>query len=190
MTAETTDTRTIGKRVSRVEDPSLVRGKARFVDDIHIDGMLHAVFVRSQYAHARIRSIAKSAALEMPGIRAVLTAADIGPYLTADRLKVALPDRSYKQQRDRPILAVSEVAYVGEPFAVVIADDPYLAEDAAMQVGVEYEPLPAATECRAALLPGANLVHADATTNLLAEFTSGYGDADDDCRKSGGDCAG
>ena len=178
MTAETTDTRTIGKRVSRVEDPSLVRGKARFVDDIHIDGMLHAVFVRSQYAHARIRSVAKSTALEMPGIRAVLTAADIGPYLTADRLKVALPDRSYKQQRDRPILAVSEVAYVGEPIAVVIADDPYLAEDAAMQVGVEYEPLPAATECRAALLPGANLVHADAATNLLAEFTSSYGDAD------------
>ena len=178
MTDEATHTGTIGRRVPRVEDPSLVRGKGRFVDDIHIDGMLHAVFVRSQYAHARIRSISKSAALAMPGVHAVLTAADIRPHLTVDRLQVALPDRSYRQQRDRPILAGVEVVYVGEPIAVVIAEDPYLAEDAATHVEVEYEPLPAATECREALLPGANLVHADAATNLLAEFTSRYGDAD------------
>lgn len=171
-------TRTIGKGVARVEDPELVRGKARFVDDIHIEGMLYAVFVRSPHAHAEIRSILKDSALAAPGVRAVLTCDDIRFHLQAERLVVALPDRSYKQHRDRPILAAAEAVYVGEPVAVVVADSAYLAEDAAALVEVEYEVLAAATDCRAALAPDAARVHTDATTNLLAEFTSSYGDTD------------
>ena len=125
--------------------------QGRFVDDIHIDGLLHAVFVRSPHAHAKILSIGKDAALAAPGVRAVLTADDIARHVTTDRLVVALPDRVYKQQRDRPILAKNETVYVGEPLAIVIADEPYLAEDAAALVEIDYEPL----ACRDRLSCGA-----------------------------------
>ena len=101
-------TKTIGKRLPRLEDRDLLRGKARFVDDIHIDGLLHAVFVRSPHAHAKLLSIGKDTALAAPGVRAVLTADDIARHVTTDRLVVALPDKVYKQQRDRPILAKTE----------------------------------------------------------------------------------
>ena len=171
-------TKTIGKRIPRLEDRDLLRGKARFVDDIHIEGLLHAVFVRSPHAHAKILSIGKDAALALPGVRAVLTADDIAGHVTTDRLVVALPDRVYKQQRDRPILAKSETVYVGEPLAVVIADKPYLAEDAAALVEIDFEPLPAVTDCHAALAPDAARAHADASANLLAEFSSAYGDVE------------
>ena len=171
-------TKTIGKRLPRLEDRDLLRGKARFVDDIHIEGLLHAVFVRSSHAHAKIISIGKDAALAAPGVRAVLTADDIARHVTTDRLVVALPDRVYKQQRDRPILARNETVHVGEPVAVVIADKPYLAEDAAALVEIDYEPLAAVTDCHAALASDAARAHADASTNLLAEFSSAYGDVD------------
>jgi aerobic carbon-monoxide dehydrogenase large subunit len=171
-------TKTIGKRILRIEDPDLIRGKARFVDDIHVEGLLHAVFVRSPHAHAKILSVGKDAALAAPGVHAVLTADNIAHHVTTDRLAVALADRTYKQQRDRPILAKHEVVYVGEPIAIVIADTPYVAEDAATLVEIDYEPLPAVTDCHAALEPNAARAHGDASTNLLAEFSSAYGDAD------------
>ncbi|MGA9009401.1 MAG: xanthine dehydrogenase family protein molybdopterin-binding subunit, partial [Xanthobacteraceae bacterium] len=139
-------TKTIGRRIARIEDADLIRGKGRFVDDIHVDGMLNAVFVRSPHAHAKIISIAKETALAAPGVRAVLTADDIARHVTTDLLSVALPDRTYKQQRDRPILARHETVYAGEAVAIVIADAPYLAEDAAALVEIDYEPLPAVTD--------------------------------------------
>src|SRR5215475_11005588 len=97
----------------------LVRGKARFVGDIQFPHMLHASFVRSPHAHARIDSIDKSAALEMPGVVAVLTSHDIRGIAKSDRLDVALPDRTYKQRRDRLILATDETVHVGEALAMV-----------------------------------------------------------------------
>jgi carbon-monoxide dehydrogenase large subunit len=168
-------TKTVGRRTGRVEDADLLRGKARFVDDIHIDGMLHAAFVRSPHAHAKIVSIDKTNALAMPGVRAVLSRDDIRTRMVTDRLTVALPDRSYKQQRDRLVLAGDETVYVGEAIAMVIADDPYLAEDAVPLVEIEYDILPAISDCRIALSTGAAPVHSDASDNLLAEFTSSYG---------------
>ncbi len=87
----------------------------------------------------------------MPGVHAVLTANDIRSHAATDRLAVALPDRNYRQQRDRPILAGEETVYVGEASPMVIADDPYLAEDAAGLVDIAFEPLPAVADCRAAL---------------------------------------
>jgi aerobic carbon-monoxide dehydrogenase large subunit len=168
--------KTFGKSTRRLEDPDLLRGKARFVDDIHIDGILHAAFVRSPHAHCKILSIDKTNALAMPGVRAVLTREDIRARVVSDRLAVALPDRTYRQQRDRLILAGEEAVYVGETIAVVIADTPYLAEDAVARVDIEFDPLPAVSDCRQALLPGAAPVHSDATDNLAAAFTSSYGD--------------
>ncbi len=167
-----------GKRVGRLEDEDLLRGRGRFIDDVRLPGMLHAAFVRSPHGHAAIRSIDKSAALAHPGAHAVFTLADLMPHLRAERLVVGLPSKSYQQDRNRPILAIDEVVHVGEPVAIVIADNRYLAEDAAALVGVDYEPLPAASDCRAALADGAPRVHRNALHNLLAEFDTGFGDVD------------
>ena len=168
----------IGKSVSRVEDPALLAGRGRFVDDIHLPGTRAAVFVRSQHGHATIRGIDTSVAADMPGVRAIYTYADIVPQLTTDKLSVALPSGAYRQTVDRPVLAHDEVCHVGEPIAVVIADERYQAEDAATRVAVDYEPLPAVADCRAALEPGAPPAHRGGDGNLLAEFTTEYGDCD------------
>src|SRR5687767_7009010 len=136
------------RAAERLEDAALLRGRGRYVDDIHLPGMLHAAFVRSPQAHAAIRGIDKSAALALEGARAVLTLDDLRPYLRNERLVVGLPSPSYKQERNRPALAGDEVVHVGEPVAMVIADSRYLAEDAAALVAVDYDPLPAAVDCR------------------------------------------
>ena len=168
----------IGSSVPRLEDAALLTGQGRYVDDIRLPGMLHAAFVRSPHAHAAIRGIDKSGALALAGVRSVLTLEDLRPWLRNERLVVGLPSPSYRQERNRPALAGAEAVHVGEPVAIVIADDRYLAEDAVARVAVDYEPLPAVADCRAALAPGAPPVHSDAPHNLLAEFAMGYGDVD------------
>ncbi len=162
MPASVGVSKTFGKSTARVEDRDLLRGKARFVGDISLPGMLHAAFVRSNHAHAMIKSIDKSAALALAGVVAVLTSKDIRAVPTTDRLAVALPDRTYRQQRDRLILTTDETVYVGEAIAMVVAVDAYVAEDAAGLVEVEYDMLPAASDCRRALAASAPLVHSDA----------------------------
>ena len=165
-----------GRRVGRIEDPALLRGKALFVDDIDLPGLVHAAFVRSPHAHAVIASINATAARAAPGVRAVLTARDLKPHLRSEVLATGLPSPSYRQDVHRPVLAASEVAHVGEPVALVIADSRYLAEDAAALVEVAYEPLPVVADCRAALAPGAPRAHRGAPHNVVAEFDMGYGD--------------
>ena len=167
-----------GTSTERVEDRALLRGGACFVADIRLPGMLSAAFVRSPHAHARIVEINSNAALALPGVAAVLTADDLKTLTTTNRLVVALPDKTYKQQRDRFILADGETVHVGEAIAMVIASDAYTAEDAAGLVEIEYELLPAAGDCRAALRADAPPVHSDGTDNLVAAFASAYGDVD------------
>src|SRR5689334_13529535 len=104
----------VGQSIRRLEDPDLLRGRGRFVDDIKLPGMLEAAFVRSPHAHARISGIDKAAALACPGVHAVLILDDLRPHLTSDLVEVALPSPSYKQDRHRPVLAASEVVHVGE----------------------------------------------------------------------------
>src|SRR5688572_7159922 len=162
----------------RLEDAALLRGEGRYVDDIRLPGMLHAAFVRSPHAHAAIRGIDKSAALALPGVKAVLALEDLRPWLKNERLVVGLPSPTYRQERNRPALACGETVHVGEPVAIVVAADRYIAEDAIALVAVDYDPLPAAVDCRAALEPGAPTVHNGAPHNLLAEFSMGYGDVD------------
>jgi aerobic carbon-monoxide dehydrogenase large subunit len=172
-------TKTFGHSTLRIEDRDLLCGKARFVADIKMPGTLHAAFVRSPYAHARIVAIDKSAALALPGVVAVLTAEDIRAAATTDRLVVALPDKTYTQLRDRYILAVQETVYVGEAIAMVVATDAYVAEDAAALVEIDFARLPAVADCRAALAADAPRVHSDAEDNLVAAFKSSYGDVED-----------
>ena len=162
----------------RLEDDPLVRGRGRFVDDIHLPGLLEAAFVRSAEPHAAIRGIDTAAARAMPGVHAVLTLADLRPHITTERLVVGLPSPAYRQQADRMVLAGGEVVHVGEPIAIVVADSRYIAEDAAAHVAVDYEPLAATSDCRAALADDAPRVHRDAPHNLAAEFKLGYGEVD------------
>ncbi|MFL2669049.1 MAG: xanthine dehydrogenase family protein molybdopterin-binding subunit [Alphaproteobacteria bacterium] len=165
-----------GTRAKRLEDPSLLRGRANFIDDIQFPAMLQAAFVRSPFAHAGVKGINIEAALAHPGVHAVLTMDDIRPHLINERLVVGMPSPSYKQNRDRPALAYDEVTYVGEPVAVIVAENRYIAEDAATKVDVDYDPLPASADCRDAMAPGAPVAHRDADHNLLAEFNMEYGD--------------
>jgi aerobic carbon-monoxide dehydrogenase large subunit len=168
-----------GISVPRLEDADLLRGRGRFVDDIRLPGMLEGAFLRSPHPHATIRGIVKDAALALPGVRAVYTLADLMPHLTTERLKVEMPSPSYQQHLHRPALAIDEVVYVGEPIAFVVADSRYIAEDAVALIDVEYDVLPAAVDCRAALAGGAPKVHRDGPHNLLAEFDMEYGRVDE-----------
>lgn len=165
-------------RVLRLEDPDLLRGQAKFVDDIRFPDMVHAAFVRSPHGHAKINRIDKTAALALPGVHAVLTLDDLLPHLATHWIVVGLPSPAYKQDINRPALTGGEVVHVGEPVAIVLADNRYIAEDAVTLVDVDYDPLPAIGDPRAALQPGATLVHSGTPHNLLAEFDMGYGDVD------------
>ena len=136
----TVATRYVGSRVPRVEDSRLLTGHGTFVDDVTRPGMLHACFVRSPLARARIGGIDASEALALPGVRAVFTAADLNPDVKEAWHAVAgrdVPDTP------RPPLAESEVKFVGDPVALVVADNRYIAEDAIELVEVDYEPLTA-----------------------------------------------
>src|SRR5438270_12820214 len=135
---ETAAARYTGTRVHRVEDPRLLQGRGTFVDDITRPGMLHACFVRSPFARARIRGIDTTAALALPGVRAVFTAADLNPGVHEQwytSMGKDIPDTP------RPPLAADEARFVGDPVALVVATDRYVAEDAADLVDVDYEAL-------------------------------------------------
>jgi carbon-monoxide dehydrogenase large subunit len=168
----------IGRSVPRLEDLDLLHGRGKFIDDLHLPGMLEAAFVRSPHAHAVIRGIDKASALEVRGVHAIFTREDLLPHLRAEHMVVGLPSASYKQDLNRPALAGDEVVHVGQAVAIVIADNRYIAEDAAALVETDYEPLPAASDCRAALAPDAPRAHRKSPHNLLAEFNMGYGDVD------------
>jgi carbon-monoxide dehydrogenase large subunit len=136
LTAGTT--RYAGARIARVEDPRLLTGHGTYVDDVTRPGMLHACFVRSPYARARIVGIDTSAALELDGVHAVFTAADLNPGVHEAWFALAGKD---VPDSPRPPLADTEVRFVGDLVALVVADDRYIAEDAADLVDVEYDAL-------------------------------------------------
>ena len=169
---------TLGKRVPRIEDPALLRGRACFVDDLRFPDLLHAVFVRSSEAHARVRGIDISTAMTVPGVRAVLTLDDLRPHVTRVTMPLAQPSGAIRHVLDPPVLADGEVRYVGEPVAAAIADSPYRAEDAAALVEIDYEPLPASIDSRWALEPAAPPVHSAIPDNLVAALSMAYGDCD------------
>ncbi|MBT6426827.1 MAG: xanthine dehydrogenase family protein, partial [Rhodospirillaceae bacterium] len=167
-----------GERLKRVEDPPLLRGGARFVDDIPMAGILHAAFIRSPHPHAAIIAIDAEAARAMDGVQAVYTQADITPHLTQDRLPLGFRDKRLPSDVTQCVLAGEEVCYVGEAVAVVVADNRYIAEDAAALIDVEYEILGSVSDCRAAIAPDAPRVRGSIGTNALIEFVQEYGDAE------------
>jgi aerobic carbon-monoxide dehydrogenase large subunit len=166
----------IGARVPRIEDQKLLRGTARFVDDIASPGALSAAFARSAHPHALIRGVDLGAARALPGVVAVLTLDDLAPVLKQRRM-MRVSNSGTRLDASWPFaLSNGEVSYVGEPVAIVIASDRYVAEDAAALVSIDYEPLPVVTDCRtAARAPG---VRRELSSNQVVSQTVGFGDAE------------
>ena len=156
-----------GRRQVRAEDDNLITGRGRYIDDIRFPGMLHVAIVRSQAARARIK-VDTAAALAAKGVHAVFTAADLPP--AARILPDCHPNPTLKHPRGPQVLADREVRYVGEPIAAVVAEDRYLAEDAAELVAVDYEEMPAVVDLAAALAEKSALVHQDMQSNLAARI--------------------
>lgn len=168
-----------GAEVQRMEDPKLVTGNGHYVDDMHLHGMLHAAFLRSSHAHARIRSIDTSAAAALEGVHGVFTLADLGPQAAGKAMNQLYPAPVIKQDITQFPLAHEEVCYVGETVAVVVADSRAIAEDALALIDVDYEPLPAVVDCRTALDADAPKAHANSPDNLAGQLRAKFGDIDD-----------
>lgn len=166
----------IGARVVRKEDKRFITGKGRYVDDIKLTGMTHAHFIRSPQAHAKVKKIDSSAALNMPGVVAVLT----GQQLVDDKVgnlicgwAITSKDGSPMKMGAWPAMAPETVRFVGQAVAVVIADSKNLARDAAEAVVVDYEELPAVADIQAAIKSGAPQLHPEAPGNQVYDWVLG-----------------
>lgn len=166
----------IGRRVRRLEDPRLLRGRGRFVDDVSEPRTAHVTFVRSTVASGRVRHLDVSEATALPEVLAVLTAADLASHCPGWRGLLSWPGMLAAEQF---ALASDIVHHVGEPVVLVVATSRAAAEDAAETVLVEYDELPAVLDPVAALEPGSPLVHEELGTNLCFGSPFGSGDVDD-----------
>ncbi|TMD34603.1 MAG: xanthine dehydrogenase family protein molybdopterin-binding subunit, partial [Chloroflexi bacterium] len=162
----------IGRRMRRVEDERLITGKGRYAGDVRLDDLVHVVFCRSVLPHARIRAVDASIARSMPGVIAVWTADDV-PEVAAGLSDWGPEDMD---SRGRPILNRDEVNYVGEAFAVVVAESRYQAQDAAEQVSAELDPLPGVGDVTSATAAKAPTVHPDMKSNVARKASTKYGD--------------
>jgi carbon-monoxide dehydrogenase large subunit len=165
-----------GVAVRRKEDGRLVTGKGRFLDDLSWPGLLHAAIVRSPHAHARIVRVDSGVALGLPGVVAVLTVAEL-PECGAAVVPTLVPPTTFRRH-EHPAIAGPEIRHAGEAVAVVVADDPYRASDAAEAVSVEYTELAVAADVATALRPDAGRVFAGWPDNVAGVSTGAVGDAD------------
>src|SRR5580692_11456392 len=167
----------VGQSVPRKEDPMLLRGMGHYTDDVSLPGQVFAVMVRSQVAHGVIRAIDKDAALKMPGVLGVYTAADLQGY---GPLKCVVPfnnrDGSPMKKPLREALAKGKVRYVGDPVAYVVAETVLQAKDAAEAVSVDIDALPAVTSAEDAAQAGAPQLYDDVPGNVSLDYH--FGDAE------------
>jgi aerobic carbon-monoxide dehydrogenase large subunit len=160
----------VGERVKRREDPRLIRGRATYVDDIALVGMQHLVFKRSDIAHGRIRAVDTSAAERMDGVVAVFTGAQVAEFLGPMPIGTPFPSPEHRA------IAVDTVRFAGEPVAVVVARDRYVAKDAADAIVVSYDPLPAVVDLERAMTGQPAVLHKDFPNNLAVPLVpSGTG---------------
>ena len=172
----------IGQRVKRREDPRLITGSSTYIDDIRLVDMLYMAILRSPYAHARIRRIDTSRAMQQPGVVAVFTGEDImqvcAPLPMAHRIpQMVNTPKLYP-------LAVEKVRYAGEAVVAVVATDRYAARDALDAIDVEYEELPVVIDVEKALEPGAPIIHEEFGTNTAFTWNLGGGDVDEAFRQA------
>ena len=163
----------VGRALPRREDVRFLRGEATYLDDVELPGLLDVAFVRSPYAHAYLGAVDAAAALEQPGVLAVLTGAELGaPDLLPGSLEGA-----FVADAGHPVLARAKVRYAGEPVALVVAESRALAEDAAELVDVEYEPLEPVLHPRQAA--EGQLLHEHVAENVLVRWSHSHGDVED-----------
>ncbi len=165
----------IGARVQRLEDPRMLTGHGRFLDDINLPGTLHIAFCRSDHGHARIMAIDSAEAAGMSGVAAVITAADIEGLVKTVR---ATSTMAHFHGTELPVLANDKVRHVGEPVVAVLAASRYLAEDAAERIVVTYEALPTVIDPVAAAEPDSPLLHEEIGSNVLIARTFERGEVD------------
>jgi len=175
----------VGQSLLRREDARLLVGRGQFVADLKLPDILHAVFVRSQVAHARIRSVDLSRAATAPGVVLAMTGADLLQLLPpVPDTQLSLPQKWTTQIQhtfrnpQQSLLAHDKVRHVGEAVAVILAESRYLAEDAAELVTVDLEPLSAVVDAEQALTAGSAVLHEQYATNLIGEFQVEKGDVD------------
>jgi aerobic carbon-monoxide dehydrogenase large subunit len=167
--------KTVGARIKRREDPSLIRGLGQYVDDVRLPDMLHVAILRSPHSHARIKNVDTAVARQHPGVVAVVTGAELRDQIgtlptTADNPTLRIP-KHY-------VLAVDKVCYVGEGVAAVVAEDRYGACDALDLIQVEYEALPAITDPEKALTPESPVIHSEWPDNMAFRWEHKQGDVD------------
>ncbi len=162
--------RWVGTRYPRKEDAALLTGNARFIDDMEpVPGIRHAAILRSPHPHARIVSIDTSKADELAGVHGVVTGAEIADVINPIPSAIRVPIKFYP-------IAIDKVRYVGEPVAVVAAEDRYIAEDALELIEIEYDPLPATADPKFGASGDAAILHDDVGSNLVHHRTFRYGD--------------
>jgi len=164
-----------GQSVKRFEDPRLLTGQGAFLDDLTFQGMLHAAVLRSPHAHARITSIETAAARHLPGVVAVITADDL------EGVVEPVPTRRETEADElqppvHPVLARGKVCYVGQPIAIVVAQDLSLAQDARELIQVDYAPLPPVIDPLEAMQADAPIVHQELGTNIALRTLNAGGD--------------
>jgi carbon-monoxide dehydrogenase large subunit len=164
--------KTVGKPIKRTEDPRLIQGLAHYVDDIRLPDTLHAAFLRSIYAHARIKGIDTTAALKLPGVVAVYTGKDV-QKLGGVPCGAAIPDMKAPEHK---VLPLNKVYFVGHPVAVVVAETKAAARDAVDLIEVDYEELPAVTDEEKAADPKGPVIHEAIGSNIAYKLTAGEGD--------------
>jgi carbon-monoxide dehydrogenase large subunit len=154
-----------GRAMKRVEDPRLIKGVATYVDDVKLPGVLHAEFVRSPHANAKINSIRTEAAKKLPGVVGVFTGADLNDKLGTVPCASPIPGG---KSPDHTALAGARVYFVGNPVAVIVAETRTVARDALDLVEVDYEPLPAVIDPEKALEKDSPFTHPELGTNALS----------------------
>ncbi len=170
----------IGARIRRREDPALITGQGQYTADLQLEGMVYMAVLRSPYAHARILSINAETARSLPGILAVITAADIAPHLAKPLPMVVGMGEAYSEKKlpVRYPLCADKVRHVGDPVLSVVAESPYLAADALETISVAYEPLPAVTNPEVALTESAPVLHEEYNDNLAFRWSGAGGDVE------------
>jgi carbon-monoxide dehydrogenase large subunit len=175
----------VGRSIPRREDQRLLTGRGQFIADLELPHMLHAAFVRSPAAHARIRSVDLTRAASVRGVAYALSGAELARLLPpVPDTQLSLPAKWTARVQHKfinpqqPLLAHDKVRHVGEAVAVIVAENRYIAEDAAQVVGLDLEPLPAVVDPEQALQAGTPIIHEKFATNLIGAFTIGKGEID------------
>src|SRR5687767_13987942 len=166
-------TKTLGASIKRKEDPRLITGESKYLDDVQLPGLLYAAILRSPYAHARIKSINTEKAIKYPGVVTVLTGEDFKELPALPCAWQAEAGRIQNNVNTPRVLEIDRVTFTGAGVAVVVAENRYLAEDALNLIEVEYEPLPVVVDAEKTTQPGAPQIHENAPNNICMDWNCG-----------------